>query len=421
MNTCLEYSNPLYRNNHETIAFWLLYHYPVVIKSSNYSGYNTALELFYHSPLSVTTTMLIKNIPGLYSAVFISLIALFPLTTQADVLLNKQYELKLSGDVRYRYEEDDRSNSVQTERTRSQLRARIGASFKPSKIWTGSLRLSTDATATHSRDTTLSTTDNDKNGDFGLDQAYITYAPSPLFNLVLGKADLTFYQQHDVFWDRDISPEAMAVISNMGGLSLSASQITLIEGNWDQDVTADTYQMVYKSGGITFAYGKASINRDEQFSRDIDNNGSIDVYGFQSDEYTLISAEERRGNWVFGIEYITSNAGSEDMARILSYQQKFGQAYGFRIYKYRVEAFSVMGDGRFSQDNFPVEGNTGITNFEGYKLQFDFYTGKASSVDLVFYDMKRIHDPASLGATASDALMSREKQKRMQLNFNVSF
>lgn len=350
-----------------------------------------------------------------------TLLTLLPCALQAEVLLNKQTELKLSGDVRYRYEEDERSGSVQVKRTRSQLRARIGASFKPSPIWMGSLRLSTDATANNSRDTTLSTTDTDKNGNFGLDQAYVVYAPSPVFNLVLGKSDLTFYQANDVFWDKDISPEAMALITRFGGLSLSASQITLIEGDWEKDVTADTYQMVYKSGGIHFAYGVASINRHNQFGRDTNDDSINDVFGFQSDEYTIITAEEKRGSWAFGVEYITSNSGSADTARILSFQQKLGPAYGFRIYKYMVEAFSVMGDGKFSQDDFPVEGSSGVSNFKGYKLQFDFFTGKTSSVDLSFYDMQRIHDPAYLGATASDALMTRNKQKRMQMNFNLSF
>ena len=164
----------------------------------------------------------------------------------------------------------------------------------------------------------------------------------------------------------------------------------------------------------------ARIDRHEQFGRDTNGDNTDDVFGFQSDEYTSLSAVEKRGNWVFGIEYITSNSDSADTARIIQFQQRIGN-YGFRIYKYTVEAFSVMGDGMFSQDNFPVEGNTGVSNFEGYRLQFDFYTGKSSSVDLSYYEMERIHDPASLGATASDAVMTRQEQKRMQLNVNVSF
>jgi hypothetical protein len=80
-----------------------------------------------------------------------------------------------------------------------------------------------------------------------------------------------------------------------------------------------------------------------------------------------------------------------------------------------------MGDGKFSQDDFPVDGSSGVSNFKGYKLQFDFFTSKTSSVDLSFYDMERIHDPSELGPTASDAIMTSTKQKRMQLNFNVQF
>jgi len=343
-----------------------------------------------------------------------------PLTAQADVLLDKSTQLNLFGDVRYRYENDERIGATNTERTRSQIRARVGASFQPAPAWTGRLRLSTDATSPNSRDTTQSTNDTDKNGDFGLDQAYVAYTPAKIFNMYLGKTDFVFFQQNEVFWDNDISPESMAIVTQLGGLSLSATQMTLLEGEWEKDVTAEAYQMVYASGGITFAYGKAMIDRHSQFGRDTDGDATDDVFGFQSDEYTLISAVEKRGNWIFGIEYITSNSDSADTARILQFQHRIGN-YGFRIYKYTVEAFSVMGDGMFSQNNFPVEGNTGVTNFKGYRLQFDFYTGENSSVDLSYYEMERIHDPASLGATASDAVMTLAEQKRMQLNFNVRF
>ena len=364
--------------------------------------------------MSASLLKIIRIIPLLF-------LIIFSVTAQADVTLDKASQLKLFGDVRYRYEQDERSDTAEAERTRSQIRARIGASFQPAPAWAGSLRLSTDATSANSSDTTQSTTNNDKNGEFGLDQAYVTYTPSPIFNLVLGKTDFVFFQQNEVFWDKDISPESATMITRMGGLSLSATQMTLIEGEWQKDVTAEAYQLVYRSGGITFAYGKAMLNRDEQFGRDTTGDGNKDVFGFQSDEYTIFSAEEKRGNWIFGIEYITSNSGSADTARIFSFEQKLGPDYGFRIYKYMVEGFSVMGDGKFSQNDFPTEGNSGVSNFKGYKLQFDFYTSKTSSVDMSFYEMDRIHDPASLGPTASDAIMTRHKQKRMQLNFNLRF
>ena len=336
-----------------------------------------------------------------------------PLVSAAAVLLDKTSQLKLSGDVRYRYEKDHRSGATEADRTQSLIRARIGASFQPAPAWAGFLRLSTESTSPNSRDTTQSTNDTDKNGDFGLDQAYVVYTPSKAFNMFLGKSDFVFFQQNEVFWDRDISPEAIALITRTGGLSFTATQMTLLEGEWQSDVTADAYQLVYRSAGLTFAYGLAKINQANQINRD-------GVFGFQSDEYTIWSAEEKRGNWIFGIEYITSNSGSADSARIISYQQRIGD-YGFRIYKYTVEAFSVMGDGMYSQNNFPVEGTSGVTNFKGYRLQFDFYTGKNSSVDLSFYDMERLHDPAALGATASDAVMTRQSQERMQINFNLQF
>ena len=223
--------------------------------------------------------MSVNHFKRIHVIVLMLPIAMMPLSVSADVLLDKSSQLKLFGDVRYRYENDERSDAVDAKRTQSLIRARIGTRFQPAPAWAGNLRLSTDSTSPNSRDTTQSTTDTKKNGDFGLDQAYVTYSPSKAFNMFFGKTDFVFFQQGEALWDRDISPESIAVVIGTEGLSLNATQITLLEGDWQKDVTADAYQLVYTSGGVTFAYGQVKINRHEQFTRDTNGDGFDDAFG----------------------------------------------------------------------------------------------------------------------------------------------
>jgi len=91
------------------------------------------------------------------------------------------------------------------------------------------------------------------------------------------------------------------------------------------------------------------------------------------------------------------------------------------LYYYHVEAFAPLGDGTYSQDNWPNPGNTGVSNFEGFRLQLDYNIASNTSVDVRYYDAKQITDDATLPTTSSDAIMNRQDHSRLQANLTVKF
>jgi hypothetical protein len=335
----------------------------------------------------------------------------------AAVDVDKDGKVKLFGDVRFRVEGDkqDKADGTSRDRNRARLRARIGASFKANDQWSGKIRFATNSTSLNSPYMTLGTGQTDKNGDFGLDQAYITYTPMDSLSFIGGKAAMILWQQNEMFWDDDINPEGLAVKYNIGGLTLNGAYYILEDGNWGGDISTTAYQAVYggKVGSMkyTAALGGASLTQPEPSG----------VNGYQSTQHTIGSLQLKPGAWLFGIDYVKSNASVKDTAYVGQVRYKFGDNWGLRAYYYRVEAFSVLGDGTYSQDNFPNPGLTGVSNFTGTRLQVDYKIASNTNLDLRYYSMKSIEDPATLPATPSDALMSADKHDRLQLNLTVKF
>jgi len=363
-------------------------------------------------------TSICKQLTSTALAVVVALgISGYAELASAAVEVDKDGKVKLFADVRFRAERDKRTKTSGTtsERSRLRVRARIGASFKANDQWSGKIRFVTNANSLNSPYMTLGTGQTDKNSDFGMDQAYLSY--SPIDNLILtgGKAALNFWQQNEIFWDDDINPEGLAVKYKLGALTLNGAYYMLQDGNWGGDVFTTTYQAVYgrKTGSMKYkaALGGASLTQPEPSGAN----------GFQSTQHTMVSIQLKPGAWVFGADYVKSDADVENTAYVAQVRYKLNDTWGLRAYSYRVEAFSVLGDGTYSQDNFPNPGSTGVSNFTGTRLQVDYHIAANTNLDLRYYSMKRIENPNSLPATPSDALMGADKHTRLQLNLTVKF
>jgi hypothetical protein len=100
---------------------------------------------------------------------------------------------------------------------------------------------------------------------------------------------------------------------------------------------------------------------------------------------------------------------------------KINDTWGVRAYYFHTEAFAVIGDGTFGQDDFPNPGNTGVSNFEGFRLQLDYKVSKRVNIDLRYFDMERIVDASTLPLSASDAIFNELDRSRLQLNINTKF
>jgi len=128
-------------------------------------------------------------------------------------------ELKLSADLRYRFEYIDEEGKSSRERDR--IRARLGLTAPVNEEVTLGLRLTTAEQVNGEGDPisgnkTLSNMGTKKG--FFLDLAYFAWAPSavPGLNVVAGKMNNPFICVGDYLWDHDYTPEGIAVRYSVG-------------------------------------------------------------------------------------------------------------------------------------------------------------------------------------------------------------
>ncbi len=243
------------------------------------------------------------------------------------------------------------------------------------------------------------------------DRAYIGYTPAAGLMLRGGRMPLNFWQQNEQWWDTDRNPDGVTVSYNANGFTLNGGYFILDEGGWGDDSDVFMYQAVYsgETGGLGFtgAAGGASVDAPAGI--------------YQGEQYWIVSGQLKGERWRVGADYIASDADAEDTAYVLQGRYKLSDALGLRLYYYNVEAFSMLGDGTYSQDNWPNPGNTGVTNFEGFRYQLDYKIAGNTKLDVRYYDGERITDPAVLPATGSDAVMSDRDRNRLQVNLTVKF
>ncbi len=363
-----------------------------------------------------------KILPVMAVGILVTACVVMP--ASAGVKLDDEGKVALYGDVRFRAEYDDRTSSSDADqsRTRYRFRARTGIKFEANDQWSGEIRLSTGNNG-NSPYVTFNSGTEGSTSDFTISRAYISFAPVDHLTLKGGRMPINFWQQNEQWWDTDRSPDAIAVVYNIGGLTLNGAYVVLIDGvngSWGEDITTAFYQTVYKgkAGDLkyTAAIGGASLSNADLFP---DKGGG--AIGLQSDRHWIASLQAKGSQWLAGADMIQGNADVEDTAIVVQGRYKVTDIMQLRLYYYSVEAFSTLGDGMYSQDNWPNPGGNGVSNFEGIRYQLDYKIAKNTGLDLRYYDGERIVDPATLPATASDAILGDKDRNRLQLNLTVKF
>jgi hypothetical protein len=356
--------------------------------------------------------MLNKKLTALSAALTAALLSTTFVSTNAaaDVVVDQEGKVKLFGDFRFRAERDDSEKADGSERDRERMRyrARFGVKYIMADNWSGQLRLATNVSSLNSPHVNFNTANN--NPDVGFDQAFIAYTGVDNLTLVAGKTPLNFVNSTEVWWDADINPDALAAVYQVGKFTFNAAYSTVVEGGWGDDIDAAFAQGVYKtkfdSSKLLLAFGGATV----------DSNGA-----FNGENYMMGMADWKMGSIRLVAEYILSDADVEDTAYTLQARYKFDDTWGVRAYWLHVEAFSTIGDGTFSQDDHPNPGNTGVSNYDGYRLQLDYKVNPKVAVDLRLFGMERIVDKADLPDTPSDAIFNELDRTRLQLNVNYKF
>lgn len=333
-----------------------------------------------------------------------------PSLSQASIKLDEAGKVKLFGDMRFRGETDDRTNSGDTsqDRTRLRYRARLGASFQVTDEWSGRIRI-----ATGNNQNSPHISFNDGTLNMTIDNAFITYKSNGL-TFDIGRAPLKLWGASEVWWDTDRNPDSLAATFKTGEFSFNTTYSVLATDNFTSQVSSIMfYQAVYASSGSGLKI-KASIGGANM------NEG--DFANYQGQDFVMASGQIKGDGWRLAADIGSSDADTEDQAYVLQARYKLSQNLGFRAYFYHVEAFSVLGDGDFTQDNWFNPGNIGgISNFDGFRLQLDYKVAKNVGMDLRYYDGERLEDKSTLAASDSQSILNDKERTRLQFNINVKF
>jgi hypothetical protein len=131
----------------------------------------------------------------------------------ADVLAQGNTRLSFAGDVRYRNESFD-VQYVDRDRQRDRIRARLNANFRVNDTISGQIGFSTGADDPRSGNQSL--TDQNSRKQFGLDVAYVTWAPNAKLRLTAGKQRYAWTRTPSLFFDNDINPEGISANFTQG-------------------------------------------------------------------------------------------------------------------------------------------------------------------------------------------------------------
>jgi len=155
--------------------------------------------------------------------------------------------IKFKGDLRTRYQWEERKGSE--ERHRARIRSRLGSEMKVTDSVKVAAGLATGGTDPRSTNETLDNTF--ETPDIRLDYAYAQYTPVSWLGLQGGKIKgMPFWTPSDLSWDSDINPEGVAVNLNHGISSnidgfFNAGLFILDEASSD---TSDPFMYVLQPG-----------------------------------------------------------------------------------------------------------------------------------------------------------------------------
>ena len=311
-------------------------------------------------------------------------------------------KLSIAGDFRLRYEIND-VDGKENLKDRQRIRFRFGMKYHTETMELGG-RLATNSGNLQSPHQTLGTLEGSANKGFGLDRAYLTMKFNSKTSVTVGKTALNYWQQNEVLFDNDLSPEGISASYrlpvNEAKLTFNGGYYVLKEENDVEGVFQDDnllmLQGIFTTSSATFK-STSSVGYGN-----IIEAGVVDSV-FETRK--IFSVAQQFSNFfnlplTAGFDYITSDADNENSAIIIMLKGK-RQAYGWGIWYYDVAENSTLYSG-FSQDNWPAS-----VGFSGVRLQFNFQLIEGVKADFRIYKQEM-----DLGDNST---------VRYQLNLNSKF
>lgn len=337
---------------------------------------------------------------------FIVLTALFGYNQIA--LADWTENLKVGGDLRYRYESID-DDTKEGARTRNRYRARIGIKAKANDNVALGFTLATAGTsAPYSNNQTL------ENGaiarGLNVNQAYFKWHPqgNKSWSVLGGKFKNPFYVpiKSELVFDSDIRPEGIAaqyknnlMFFNAGFLPMEHIKPGSKGSNAEDNINLTGIQAGIKTkmSGLKFAAGFALYNLDLQGQKSFtnsgsftgnSNNGTVYTYGYAMQNiFVELGTKIGSQKVTFFADFVTnSDADAEDQGS--SYGFKIGKvkkpgSMDFRYLYKEVEKDAVIGF--MTDSDFRGDGTDG----KGHEINFGYGIEKGWKFGLTYFINKK--------------------------------
>ncbi len=336
----------------------------------------------------------------------------------------------VSGDFRFRLENDfdsqTASGTKRDDRTRARVRARVTLSYKPSSPFSFGLRLrSGSEESQQSPHITVADFDNNDTGDsdFVFDKWFFRVANENSWAWV-GRNSFPFWKQNELFWDDDVTPAGIAGGYKAGMVDITAGYFSLPAGmdKFAGNLGALQVALSGKSGelGIKGAIGFYNFDadpNDPDIVRFLSNNGLRDYQVWVGSFQLGMTAGDQPLK--FGVDVmkntedyaLTETARDEDtgfVAQVSYGQTKQPGDWLVAYYYARIEELAV--NNSFSQDDWMRWGSatqTRSSNFKGHEVRFAY--GLAKQLTLV----ARLY--------IVEAITTNEDGNRFRVDFNYKF
>ena len=357
-------------------------------------------------------------------------------------------KMKFKGDLRIRYQSEEKDTTKSTgsvtnsARERARIRFRLGGEAKPAQDWKVFWRLDSGGT-TDPRSTNSTMDDNFSAKGINLGRAYMKYTPMSELNIIAGKMDLkeALWTPGDLLWDGDINPEGATIaLDTSFGSSVSAwlktSYFVLEEMSSGDDpslvviqpgLTVDASDNVTVKGALSYyAFNGLEGMATSQITGGSGTNstiGTTPVYKYDYDSWGMScevginlqeDAEVRELiNYVslFG-DYITNSDPSEENNGYM-FGVKFGDKKTKNPGMWQVKALyrelekdawvDFLGDSDFLG---------GDTNAKGFELIFNYALAKNVTLGLDYYRTETAKVPVG---------GSKEEQDLIQIDCVLKF
>ena len=347
-------------------------------------------------------------------------------------------KIKVSGDVRYRYEmisDDTLSGGVPAaDRYRDRVRARLSATAKATdNITVGIGMTTTEGSDPRSGNQTLSGVFGKK--AFDLDTAYFDWQFAPWGNLIGGKMKQPFFRPgQSYFWDNDITPEGLALGYSGGTFFGTAYRYWITEVSGSEAArTSDTMlhglqfgaRLPIGANNLTLAAHYYDLSAGQGRAPFYNNNANgnttvtvgttpVLVYDYEvinlSAEYTLMLDQLPLQLWAD----VAQNQDPEDRDTAWGLGAMFGKASNARSWELGASYHVIEKDALFAQ-LIDSDFAAGLSDSQGWVLRGAYAPVRNWVLNATYYLNTRNRDVAnSSGQRDVD-------YDRLQVDFNVKF